>query len=42
MKGTRMELQPAPLHAVGYTFRVYRNELLFARDDPGLSAAARW
>jgi hypothetical protein len=40
-KGTRMDLQPAPPHEACYTFRVYRNELRFARDYPDLSAAAR-
>jgi hypothetical protein len=36
-----VDLQPAPPHEACYTFRVYRNELRFARDYPDLSGAAR-
>jgi hypothetical protein len=39
--GTRIDLQPAPPHEACYTFRVYGNELRFARDYPDLSGAAR-
>ena len=35
------DLQPAPPQKASYTYRVYRNELRFARDHPDLSAAAR-